>query len=321
VPAGLDRGAAGIEDRTILPGLMAPGMNVTLDLDLLRAFAAVAAAASFTEAGRRLNRTQSTISLQIKRLEDRAGRPLFERTPRTVRLTSDGELLLSYAEQILRLHDEVAARLREPDIRGQVRLGTPEDFATAHLASVLAAFARSHPGVALEVRCDLTLHLLDAFHRGEFDLVLVKREPIGPLDGIRVWREPLVWAAADTSLAAGERPLPLVLSPAPCVYRTRALGALDRARRPWRIAYTSPSLAGTLAAVRASLGVTVLPRDMVPDDIRTLSGTHGLPPLDDSEIALLRRTGDGPQVIDRLAEHIIRSLEGHAAAATAAAAD
>lgn len=280
-----------------------------LEIDLLRTFVIIAEAASFTRAAERLHRTQSTISLQVKRLEELIGRQLFERNARMVRLTADGEILLGYARRILQINEEAVARLTEPELEGTVRLGTPEDFATTHLPRVLARFARSNPRVALEVSCDLTLNLLADFECGEYDIVLLKREPEGPSVGVRVWREPLVWAALDRGIVQPERPLPLIVSPQPCVYRRRAIEALSKARRDWRIAYTSPSLAGAQAAVFAGLGVTVLPRQMVPGGLQVLGLQDDLPDLHDTEIALCRQ-GDGlTKPAERLAEHIIRSLE------------
>ena len=284
-------------------------MTPNLDIDLLRTFATIADAGSFTRAAERLHRTQSTISLQIKRLEDMLGQRLFERLARSVTLTPDGEVLLTFARQILRLNDEAVTRLTEPDVEGLVRLGTPEDFATTRLPNVLARFARNHPRIALEVRCDLTLNLLNSFQNGEFDLVLVKREPQGSGGGVKVWREPLVWVAASRDmLDAGQR-VPLVLAPRPCVYRKRALDALDEIGRPWRIAYTSPSLAGAQAAVRARLGATVLPKEMVPPGLHVLGTGEGFPDLADTEIALYRAPGALHKAAERLADHIVRSLE------------
>lgn len=283
----------------------------TLDIDLLRTFATIADAGNFTRAAERLGRTQSTISLQMKRLEESFGKRVLERNAHRVRVTAEGETLLAYARQMLRLNDEVMARVQEPELEGRVRLGTPEDFATTHLPSVLAAFSQAYPLVALEVTTDLTLNLLERFHGGEFDLVLIKRERLGPLEGTRVWREPLVWAALDRFMAA-RRPLPLVVSPNPCVYRKRALQALDKAGQRWRIAYTGTSLAGAQAAVRAGLGLSVLPREMVPSTLVALGPEDGLPLLDDTEIALLKAPGTLSRPAERLSEHIVHSLEREA---------
>lgn len=289
---------------------------LNLDLDLVRTFVAVAETRSFTRAGERLGRTQSAISLQMRRLEERLDRALFTRDPRHVALTPAGETLLPHARRLLRLNDEIVGELVEADIEGEVRLGAPEDFATLHLPEILGQFAKSHPKVALTVTCDLTLHLLDGLRDGALDLALVKREPLGPDVGVRVWREPLVWAAADRGLLDSQPMLPLVLAPSPCVYRKRAIAALEQAGRPWRIAYTSPSLAGQHAALRAGLGLTVLPRDMTPSDLAVLSPEAGLPPLPDTEIALMRAATAVPRAAERLAEFILASLDKrHAMAA------
>jgi len=279
-----------------------------LDIDLLRAFATVADVGGFTRAADILLRRQSTLSLQIKRLEDALGHRLLERSSRRVRLTAEGEALLPHVRQMLDLNDRIVARLNEPALAGNVRLGTPEDFATTHLPNVLARFAQAHPGVQLEVTCDLTLNLMTRFRRGDFDLVLVKREPERSDRGVRVWREPLVWVAAERLTLPGQGPLPLVLSPPPCVYRKRATDSLNAARRPWRVAYSCASLAGQHAAVKAGLGMTVLPKDMVPAGLAAIERREGLPDLHDTEIALLSaRKLSAPA--RRLHEHIVRSLE------------
>ena len=283
-------------------------MQRNLDIDLLRTFALVAETQSFTAAGRRVHRTQSSVSLQIQRLEDSVERRLFERSPKHVRLTTDGEVLLDYARRILALNDEFVEGLGRRAVEGKVRFGTPEDFATFRLPEVLAGFARVFPRVELEVACDLTLNLLNRFRNGEFDLILVKREPSQETRGTRVWREPLVWAASERLGLRSSDPLPLVLSPEPCVYRKRAVQSLRRMKRPWRIAYTSTSLAGTIAAVRAGLGVTVLPRGMVPPGLAAIDGGKALPALPDTEIAVIGRR-PASRAADRLHEHIVAALE------------
>ena len=283
-----------------------PKPLTNLDLDLVRTFVTIAALGSFTRAAQRLHRQQSTISLQVQRLEDALGERLLERNPRRQRLTAEGEAFLVYARRLLDLNDEVVARVREPRMTGVVRLGTPEDFATRHLPDVLARFADAYPAVTLEVTCDLTLNLIEQFQAGNFDLTLIKRERSVAAGGLRVWREPLVWVTGSRDFAGTSAPLPLVVSPAPCVYRKRATESLDRARRPWRIVYTCGSLAGSIAAVKAGLGVTVLPKDMVPADLAIIDGAP-LPDLRDTEIALLQ--ADRLTLpAQRLKQHIVNSL-------------
>lgn len=286
-------------------------LSPTLDPELLRAFVTVVEAGGFSQAAERLLRGQSAVSLQIKRLEERLGAQLLTRSPRHVALTPAGEMILADARRLLALNDALVAKVRAPELTGLVRLGAPEDFATSHLPKVLATFARAHPHVALEVTCELTLEVLERFQAGGLDLALVKREPQeGRKEGRRVWREPLVWVAAhhDVDIAPGA-PLPLVVSPRPCVYRKRATDALDGARTPWRIAYTCGSLAGNHAAVRAGLGLTVLPQDMVPADLTLLDPSEaGLPDLADTEVALIEAAQISPPAA-RLRDAIIAEME------------
>ncbi len=248
--------------------------NPDIDTFQLRCFLAVADTGNFTRAAERLGRTQSAISQQIGKLETMIGNPLIVRTPRQASLTREGELLAGYARQMLQLKQELFARVKESDIAGEIRFGTPEDFASVYLTDVLAAFARSHPQTLLKVECDLTLTLRERLARGDFDLILIKQltaehEPYGTV----VSSEHLEWVAAPDffdSLGEADAPLPLVLSPAPCVYRKRAMDALDASGTRWRVTYTSPSFAGTVAAVRAGLGITVLPKRMIPEGLEAL---------------------------------------------------
>lgn len=279
-----------------------------LDIVLLRALVAVNDHGSVTRAGLRLGRTQPAVSLQLKRLEEQAGRPLFLRRGGRLGLTQAGEMVLAHARAMLKLNDDVRTRLVDDEVDGLVRLGTPEDFATSRLPSVLARFAASHPRVDLEVQCDFTANLLERFASGGFDIVLAKREPGSRGGGHRVWHEPLVWAAARGFRLAADAPVPLVAAPVPDVYRKRALEALAEAGRRARVAYTSPSLAGIRAAVLAGLGAAVLPRGMVSRGMRVMHSSEGLPALRATEIVLLR-SANLPPAAAQLAEHIIDSLE------------
>ena len=281
-------------------------MPFDVDSLQLKSFVAIVETGTFGRAAARINRTQSAVSLQIKNLEEQLGGVLFNRTGRKVVLTPQGEIFLSYARRMIQLQREAYSRLREPDAEGEIRFGTPEDFATHYLPDVLARFRQHHPRVQLNVACDLTLNLLDGFERGEYDVILAKRDPQRVKGGTKVWREPLVWAAAEGYLPA-ER-LSLVLSPQPCIYRERALSALDRAKRSWHISYSSPSLAGTIAAVKAGMGITVLPSHMIPAGVHPIQKEMKLPALADAELALMKRD-ELPKVADMFVEYIVHSLE------------
>jgi DNA-binding transcriptional LysR family regulator len=261
-----------------------------VDTSLLRTFVVLAETGSFSRTGGRIGRSQSAVSGQIRKLEDMFGRQLLDRDTRNVRLTAEGERLLVHARAMVAQADAMLARFRAPEIAGEVRFGSPEDFASAYLPDILGVFAVAHPAVELHVTCQLTLPLVEEFEAGGQDLIIVKQDPARRYAGARaLWQERLVWVAApglepDFARAGAGRPLPLVLSPAPCVYRSRATGALDAAGVAWTGVFTSPSFAGCSAAVRAGLGYAVMPRAMVPPGLVVL---EGWPLLAEAEIALL----------------------------------
>jgi DNA-binding transcriptional LysR family regulator len=255
----------------------------------LNCFVAVADTGSFTRAAHIVSRTQSAVSQQIAKLELELGKALFIRG-KQLSLNADGEILLGYARQIVKLQREALDRFHEPELEGEVRFGLPEDFASVFLTSVLLEFSRLHPRILLHIECDLTLNLFSRFKKKDFDLVLVKMsKPEDFPNGIDVWSEALEWVGNPAFFSQdGSASIPLVLSPQPCVYRSRAIQSLDNTRQKWRIVFSSPSFAGTLAAVKAGMGVTVLPRNMVPPELQIIRNKEGLPYLDDTHISLLK---------------------------------
>lgn len=264
------------------------------DIDLLRTFVHVVDCGGFTRAGERVHRTQSTISQQIKRLEDSVGQPLLLRQGRGVELTEAGETLIGYARRMLALQDEAQALLVRREANELIRLGIPEDFAGRHLPRVLAAFARAHADIRLDVRCDLATNLLRDFEHGELDVALVKAEAEQP-GCVASWPEPLGWAAANDAPLPRPGALPLVVFGQGCIFRRLALERLDRAGIPWRIAYSSPSLQSVQAAVGCGIGISPLGTLAEMAEMRWLSpGELGLPPLPAIRFSLLTRPGGGP---------------------------
>lgn len=255
----------------------------------LECFIAVAETGSFTRAAGKVSRTQSAVSQQIAKLEGMIGKPVFIRA-RHFSLTPEGELLLTYAKKIVQLNREAMDRFKHPELQGEVRFGLPEDFASVFLSEVLTEFASLHPRVMLNVECDLTLNLFSRFRKKEFDLVLVKMsKPEDFPNGMDVWSEALEWVGNKNLADFDEaQHVPLVLSPQPCVYRARAIQALEKINRKWRIVFSSHSYAGTVAAVKAGMGITVLPRNMVPEDLHIIRAKKQLPNLDDTHISLLK---------------------------------
>jgi len=255
----------------------------------LECFIAVAETGSFTRAAHKVHRTQSAVSQQITKLEAQIGKPLFLRT-RHLSLTHDGDILLTYAKKIVQLNRDAVDRFKNPELQGEVRFGLPEDFASVFLSDVLTEFASLHSRIMLNVECDLTLNLFARFKKKEFDLVLVKmNRPEDFPNGMDVWSETLEWIGNKNvyEFDMGQ-PIPLVLSPQPCVYRARAIQSLETMNRRWRIVFSSHSYAGTIAAVKAGMGITVLPRNMVPNDLQIIRTHKDLPNLDDTHISLLK---------------------------------
>jgi DNA-binding transcriptional LysR family regulator len=280
-----------------------------LDLELLRSFVSVVDAGGFTRAGERVHRTQSTVSQQIKRLEDDLGQLLLNRAGKDVTPTEAGERLLSYARRLLSLAEEARDVMARPDSQGAVRLGIPEDFAAYRLAKLLAAFSRSHPGLRLDVRADQSMHLRRDLERGEIDLALLKRDA-GEKGGIAVWPERVHWVTSkahpiDPKASSKASSVPLIGFPAGCLYRARAIHAIESAGRAWHMAYTSSSLAGIQAAIAAGLGLSILSEMAIQADHRVLTAKDGFAPIDKTEVALVASPEANPATLrlaGRLAE-------------------
>jgi len=245
-------------------------------------------AGGFHRAAEQLSLTQSTVSQQIKRLELETKRPLFRRTTRSLALTDDGEMLLGDARRLLQLEEAARRRLAAPRLSGTVRLGVVEEFAGGSLPSALGRFAALHPGVKLEVQIAVSAELLEQLDAGRLDVVFAKR-PLGTSKGRLVWREPLVWAAADTFDFTPGAALPLALYRERSVSREAALAALQDGELTWEIVYTSPSLTGVRAAALAGLAITPLPASAVIAGLRILDADEGLPRLPDLEFAIYEK--------------------------------
>ncbi|MDX1949078.1 MAG: LysR substrate-binding domain-containing protein [Rickettsiales bacterium] len=260
---------------------------MNIDILTIEMFILVAETGSFTKASNKIGRTQSAVSQQISKLESSLSVRLFNRE-KTLTLTHQGEVFLNYARKIFSLNQQVVNELKEPEIEGEISFGLPEDFATFFLSEVLAEFSRTYPKVMINVECDLTLNLLEKFKKNKFDLVLLKMsKPEDFPNGVNIWNVNLEWVASEEFAENFDhkKKIPLVLAPKPCVYRSRAIEALDKANLKYRISYSSPSFAGKLAAVKAGLGVSVIPRNMIPKDLKIIKS---LPKLKNSHASLLK---------------------------------
>ena len=282
---------------------------MSIDTVTLQCFLAVADTGSFTKAAERVCRTQSAISQQIAKLETLVEKPLINRG-RELSLTTDGEIFLSYAKRIFELHRELLDRFKEPDLQGEVKFGLPEDFATVVLSDVLVDFSRLHPRVILNVECDLTVNIFERFQQGKFDIILVKMsQPKELVHGVNIWNEPVEWIGSSNLLPPLDKDsvIPLVLSPHPCVYRENAIQALEKAGLKWRLAYSSPSYAGKMAAVKAGLGLTVIQRTLIPHNLDQIN-IPCLPTLNPIHMSLLKKDSRN-KAIESLEYFLLRKLK------------
>jgi len=276
------------------------------DPALLRSFVAVAETRSFTGAGRLLGISQSTVSQQVRRLEEAVGRRLVARDTHSVALTPDGEAMLGFARKILDLNRQVERYFAGAELRGTLRFGASEDFVLSRLAEVLSDFARRNPSVDLEITVASSGILNEMLQAGELDLVLAKRR-IGQEQGTLVRREALVWAAANPALVVPERPVPLIAFPPPSITRAVAIETLERANVPWRIVCTSASLGGLRAAAVAGLGVLVQPESMTPAGLVKARPSLKLPDPGEIEFVIASRSRRLDAPAAALAELIMES--------------
>ncbi|WP_415867599.1 LysR substrate-binding domain-containing protein [Burkholderia ubonensis] len=318
------------------------------DIAALRSLVAGMDLGSFAKAADRVARSSSAVSAQIRKLEEQAGTPLFVKSGRGLALTDAGDAMLRYARRMIELNDEAAAAVRGVSLDGWVRIGLQEDFGEAILPGVLGRFARAHPKVRIEARVAHNAELLERLDANQLDLALVWGDPASAafvartgIDSEEIARVPMRWIGAAGSGAAGvgaagvgaagsgaagdgdagepsvrlpDEPLPLVVFDRPCRFFGAATDALDRVGVPWRVAFTTPSLAGLWAAAAAGLGLTVRSHYGLPASVRLLDAAPlGLPELPSVPLMLLRRASSATPTVDRLARIMTQAVSGASA--------
>jgi DNA-binding transcriptional LysR family regulator len=261
-----------------------------LDTDQLRSFLAIVDSGSFTKAAERVHKTQSAVSMHIRRLEEQLGCALFVKQGRGVKLTAEGESLIDYARRIIQVEAGAVAALSRRGLRGSVRLGIPDDYAESFLAEVLGRFNRRHPLVEVSATCETSQELAAQISSGALELALVTDYP--GLHGFELLREePLVWAAAKRFRIEAGQPVPLALGSGSCVWRRAADDALAAAPRATRGLFFSKNFSAIGSVVRAGLAVTPLPASMVGDGLRDIGEDAGLPELPLTRMGLIHAPG------------------------------
>ena len=284
--------------------------KITFDLDVLRTFVAGVELGSFARAADRLGRSTSAVSAQLKKLEEQLDVPVLRKAGRGMELTAAGETLLGYARRLLELNDEAVAALRGAELAGGVRLGMQQDFGEHLLTEVLGRFARAHAQVNIEARVGRNAQLIEQVGAGQLDLALAWDRTGDWPYAHRLGQLPMRWlAGAHAEVPAPDPtvPLPLVMLDAPCLMRSAAIDALDRAGIAWRVVFTSTSLSGVWAAVAAGLGVTVRTSVGMPAGVRLLEPT-ALPPLPHIGLSLLQSEAQLNPVAQRLREIVLEAV-------------
>jgi len=283
-------------------------MTALLDVDQLRTFIAIAETGSFTKAAEVVNKTQSAVSMQMKRLEERLDRPVFTRDGRASKLTEDGQRLLDFARRIVKLNVETIAAFSDDALSGRVRLGVPDDYADRYLPEIMARFSRAYPGVELTVLCLPSVDLLERIDANEIDLAIVTNcDSKRASETFR--RERLLWVTSNRHATHMEERLPLALGRPSCIWRHTAIERLESIGRAYRLLYSSSNAGAVAAAVLAGLAVSVLPESGLRPGMRVLTSADGFPDLPSCRIGLVRNAHESLALADALAEHIISSLD------------
>jgi len=283
-------------------------MSAPLDIDQLHTFVAIVDTGSFTKAADRVFKTQSAVSMQMRRLEERVGKQLFMKDGRGNKLTAEGDKLLNYARRIIRLNNEAMAAFDDNRLEGTLRIGTPDDYADRYMPEIIGRFAKTHPNVELYIVCEPSPSLAEKMARGELDIALVTHNPrLRVSDVVRT--EPLCWVASANHPLRDDAPVPLAVGRRDCLWRQLACSALDADGREYQVLFTSWSATVVAAAVLTGMAVSVLPESTLRPGMKVLSAADGFPPLPPVQIGLMKRPGLSPSLLNAITDHITACLD------------
>lgn len=278
-----------------------------LQTDWLKCFVAAVDAGSLSSAAPEVHRSQSAVSMQIKKLETAVGCRLLVRGPRQLQLTHEGQVLLGYARRMLDLQAEAQAALQGETVSGVVRLGVPDDYASKYLTPVLKRFAPRHGGIEIQLDCEQSTSLIPRVARGELDLALVSRDHARR--GTLLFHEPMVWVGSSQFDIWRRDPLPIAVYEETSLGRRSAIHSLAVQGRPYKVVYNSSSLAGQIAAVESGLAVAALTQCSAPPHLQVLGREHGLGPLEPMQVAVYRsRASQGSKAVDSLHRMLVQTL-------------
>ncbi|AVC48397.1 DNA-binding transcriptional LysR family regulator [Rhizobium leguminosarum] len=287
---------------------MGDNMSAPLDLDQLQTFIAIVDSGSFTKAADRVYKTQSAVSMQMRRLEERIGKQLFVKDGRGNRLTVEGEKLLNYARRIIRLNNEAIAAFDDNRLEGMLRIGTPDDYADRYMPEIIGRFAKTHPNVELYIVCEPSVDLAERMHKGELDIALVTHNPRERMSDV-VRTEPLCWVGSANHPIRDDAPVPLAVGRRDCQWRQLACSALDAVGREHQILFTSWSCTVVAAAVLAGMAVSVMPESALRTGMKVLSQADGFPALPPVQIGIMKRPGVSLSLMNAITAHITACLD------------
>ncbi len=281
-----------------------------LQIDWLRAFLAVVDTGSMTAAAKQVFRSQSAVSMQIRKLEDSVGRSLLNRGAGPITLTPAGYDLLAHARRLMEIHAGALTALHGSGIGGRLTLGVPDDYVMTYLAPVLRTFASRYAEVELTLVCEPSISLVAKVERGEIDLALVTRDL--PNRGEFLFREDLIWVGSEQHEVWKKQPLPIAVHGLDQQLRTTILAALAALQREYRVVYNSANVMGQLAIAASGMAVAIITRCSLPQGLKVLDARHGLPPLPTLDVAVLRsKQSKRSQAVDAMVEHVMHSLKEH----------
>lgn len=283
-------------------------MAQVLDIDQLRTFLAIAELGSFTKAGETVHKTQSAVSMQMRRLEERVGKPIFAKDGRQSRLTEDGLRLVEYARRMILLNDETLSAFNAAQEVGVVKFGAPDDYADRLIPQVLAAFNHLNPSIEVIVECNASYLLRERVREGSIDVAIITSGDASDVPGEIIRREQLYWVTSSRHCAHTAEVVRLALGPANCCWRRMSMDALDRVGRRYTVSYTSPSAAALVGAVQAGLAVSVFPESAIREGMRILDDRDGFPALPYCDIAMLRSDQARLPMHDALCNHVIAAI-------------
>lgn len=279
-----------------------------LQIDLIRTFVTVADLRNYTETGDILGRTQPAISLQIKRLEDLVGSKLIELKGKQVELTPDGQTLLSYAREMLRLNDRAVSNLQQAAFLGTLRIGLPVDYSIEFFQSIIAKYSQENQAVSLDIRCDFSKSLLSALHVDDLDMMIAITDTM-PAPHVSIyWSERPVWACAREYQINPDQPLKIIAHPDGCFYRKRMIDALNSIGRDWRVSFESLGVSALQKAALDGTGVTALTKKTLMPGMRLLTPSEGFPQLSTIHVGLfykhIKMSNAALKLIEQITEEV-----------------